>query len=102
MEEVVDKLSEAAFALKAIPALRKKPWKGIHVVYSGLNSAIREYFQDDPVELVNRLVKRGVVEIRCAQGGMVIYLPGEAPLSGGQEALRKMGLLGGKNGNARP
>jgi len=67
--------------------------KGIHAVYSGFNNAFREYFGQDPVEFVRDLAKQGKVEIAPRRGGVMIYLPGEAPKSAstlGREALSKI------------
>ena len=67
--------------------------RGIHAVYSGFNNAFREYFGQDPVELVRDLAKQGKVEIMPRKGGVMIYLPGEAPKSAstlGREALSKI------------
>jgi hypothetical protein len=67
--------------------------RGIHAVYSGFNNAFREYFGQDPVELVRDLARQGKVEIVPRKGGVMIYLPGEAPKSAstlGKEALSKI------------
>ncbi len=89
-----EKLSEAEFVKRAIVKLRKDPYKGIHSVYSGFNQAFREYFSnDDPVKWTTQLADDGVVETRRARGGIMLYLPGEAPAqSSSKEGLKKMGL----------
>ncbi len=87
------KLTQAEFVKKAIVSLRKNPYKGIHSVYSGFNEAFRSYFNEDPVKWTNQLASEGVVEIRPARGGIMLYLPGEAPVrSTGKDVLKKMGL----------
>jgi hypothetical protein len=88
-----EKLSQADFVTRAVTTLRKPPFKGIHSVYSGFNEAFRAYFEDDPVKWTNQLAAEGVIEIRPARGGVMIYLSGEAPArTQGKEVLKKMGL----------
>jgi len=88
-----EKLSPVEFVKKAIVTLRKPPYKGIHSVYSGFNQAFRAYFNEDPVEWTNKLAAEGMIEIRPAKGGVMLYLPGEAPQREvATEVLKKMGL----------
>jgi len=88
-----EKLTQAEFVKKAIVSLRKNPYKGIHSVYSGFNEAFRAYFNDDPIKWTNQLSAEGVIEIRPARGGVMLYIPGEAPVrSTGKDVLKKMGL----------
>ncbi len=88
-----EKLSEAEFVKRAIVKLRKDPYRGIHSVYSGFNQAFRDYFNDDPVKWTTQLADEGVVETRRARGGIMLYLPGEAPAqSSSKEVFKKMGL----------
>ena len=88
-----EKLTQAEFVKKAIVSLRKNPYKGIHTVYSGFNEAFRSYFNEDPIKWTNQLSAEGVIEIRPARGGVMLYLPGEAPVrSTGKDVLKKMGL----------
>jgi hypothetical protein len=88
-----ERLTQAEFVKKAIVSLRKNPYKGIHSVYSGFNEAFRAYFNDDPIKWTNQLAKEEVIETRPARGGIMLYLPGEAPArSTGKEVLKKMGL----------
>jgi hypothetical protein len=88
------RLTHEEFVRVAILRLRDlSKSKGIHVVYSGFNNAFREYFNQDPVEFVRNLAKQGKVEIVPRKGGVMIYLPGEAPKSAstlGKEALSKI------------
>ena len=87
------KLTPGEFVKKAILSLRKDPYKGIHSVYSGFNEAFRAYFNEDPVKWTNQLASEGAVELRPARGGIMLYLPGDAPArSTGKEVLKKMGL----------
>lgn len=92
-ENQAERLTQAEFVKKAIVSLRKNPYKGIHSVYSGFNEAFRAYFNDDPIKWTNQLAKEGIIETRPARGGIMLYLPGEAPArSTGKEVLKKMGL----------
>lgn len=73
------KLSEEEFVVQAIKKLRRDPFRGIHSVYSGFNEAFRKYFGTNPVEATSRLTTEGKIEIRPFKGGVMIFLPGEAP-----------------------
>jgi hypothetical protein len=73
------KLTEEEFVLQAIKKLRKDPFRGIHSVYSGFNEAFRKYFGTNPVEATSRLAAEGKVEKRPFKGGVMLFLPGEAP-----------------------
>lgn len=87
------RLSPAEFVKKAIVSLRRDPYRGIHSVYSGFNEAFRTYFNEDPIKCTNQLAEEGAIEIRPARGGIMLYLPGEAPArSTGKDVLKKMGL----------
>jgi hypothetical protein len=80
MEETEgNKLSEMEFVGRAIRKLRKPPYKGIHSVYSGFNRAFREYFDKNPVEATSRLAEQGSIVTRPVKGGVMLYLPEEAP-----------------------
>lgn len=88
-----EKVTQAEFVKKAIVSLRKDPYKGIHSVFSGFNEAFRTYFSEDPIKWTNQLAEEGTIETRPARGGIMLYLPGEAPArSTGKEVLKKMGL----------
>ncbi len=90
-----EKLNHEEFVKKAIVSLRKEGYKGIHSVYSGFNEAFKKYFNgENPVEVTNRLAKEGKIVIRPVKGGVMLYLPDDAPPTGtvGDEALKKMGL----------
>jgi len=81
---------------EAIVSLRKEGYKGIHTVYSGFNDAFKKYFEgENPVEVTNKLAQEGKIVIRPVKGGVMLYLPEEAPAGrggSGSEALKKMGL----------
>jgi hypothetical protein len=85
------KLTPEEFTLLAIKKLSKEPHKSIHSVYSGFNSAFREYFPGiDPVKEIQMLVKAGIVSTRPSRGGVLIYAGKVEPPS--EQALKKMGL----------
>ncbi|MGQ9672039.1 MAG: hypothetical protein ACUVV5_02760 [Candidatus Aminicenantales bacterium] len=88
------KLSEEEFVKKAILSLRTEPFKGIHSVYSGFNEAFKKYFDgEDPVKVTTRMAAEGKIAIRPVRGGVILYLPGDAPqTSRADEALKKIGL----------
>ena len=73
------RISEYDFVIRAIKKLRKPPYKGIHVVYSGFNQAFREYFNKDPVEVTTKLAEEGKIVTRPVRGGVTLYLPEDAP-----------------------
>lgn len=90
-----ERLSYEEFVKKAIVSLRKEGYKGIHSVYSGFNSAFKKYFNgENPVEATNKLAQEGKIILRPVKGGVMLYLPEEAPASRNlaDEALEKMGL----------
>jgi hypothetical protein len=90
-----EKLSHEEFVRKAVVSLRKEGYKGIHTVYSGFNDAFKRYFDgENPVEATNKLAQEGKIVIRPVKGGVMLYLPEEAPggRSSGDTALKKMGL----------
>ncbi|MGD2294999.1 MAG: hypothetical protein PVF22_04100 [Candidatus Aminicenantes bacterium] len=74
------KLSEEEFVKRAIRKLRGN-YKGIHTVYSGFNQAFKEYFGTNPIDTTQRLAKEGKIIIRPVKGGVIIYLPEDAPNS---------------------
>ena len=89
-----EKLTQAEFIEKAIVSLRKDPYKGIHTIYSGFNDGFRAYFNEDPIKCTTQLAKDGVIVIRPVKGGVMIYLPEDAPAgrTSGKDVLKKMGL----------
>jgi len=79
MTEEGKKLTEEEFVVQAIKKLRKDPYRGIHSVYSGFNEAFRKYFGTDPVKTTSKLADESKIETRPFKGGMMLFLPGEAP-----------------------
>ena len=59
--------------------IEKRTIRGIHSVYSGFNEAFRKYFGANPVEVTTRLAAQGKMETRPFKGGVMLFLPGEAP-----------------------
>lgn len=80
VDEGKPKLSEEEFIRRAIRKLRGN-YKGIHTVYSGFNQAFKDYFGTNPVETTQRLAEEGKIVIRPVKGGVIIYLPEDAPNS---------------------
>jgi ATP-dependent DNA helicase PIF1 len=68
-----DQRSQEDFVLASIRRLRKKGYKGIHVVYSGFNDEFRKKFNQDPVQFINDLEKKGVVRTHLVRGGVMLY-----------------------------
>ena len=95
MMEEERKLTEEEFVLQAIKKLRKEPYRGIHSVYSGFNEAFRKYFGTNPVETTNRLAKEGKIETRPFKGGVMLFLPGEAPIRPSTEEVLQLILESG-------
>jgi hypothetical protein len=85
------KLNHEEFCLRAIEKLRKEPYKGIHVVYSGFNNAFKEYFGVDAREITDQLQREGKIRIVPCKGGAIMYKPEDAPNST-TGALSRMGL----------
>ena len=69
-------LTEEEFVIRAIKKLRGR-YKSIHSHYSGLDKALRKYFDRNPVEIINELVDAGKVDMHPTKGGVRLYLPGE-------------------------
>jgi len=90
-----ERLSHEEFIKKAIVSLRKEGYKGIHTVFSGFNTAFKKYFEgENPVDVTNGLAKENKLVIGPVKGGVMLYLPEDAPQTKniGDEALKKMGL----------
>lgn len=68
------KLSHKEFVERGIKRLRKPPYRGIHVVFSGFNYAFREYFGEDPRPILDKLVSEGFISLRPVKGGALIVL----------------------------
>ena len=90
-----EKLNHEDFIKKAVVSLRKEGYKGIHTVYAGFNEAFKKYFPgENPVDATNALAKEGKIVIRPVRGGVMLYLPEDAPAQAqtANDALNKMGL----------
>lgn len=89
-----EKLNHEQFIRKAVESLRKEGYKGIHSVYSGFNEAFKKYYDgENPVDVTNKLANEGKIVIRPVKGGVMLYLPEDAPGGGSAEStLKKMGL----------
>ena len=91
------KMTHLEFIQKAYETLRK-PGKngvvyvGMHTVFTGFNEAFRKYFDADPVKAVEKLAASGELRVRGARGGAIIYLGDDVAASGGDKALKAMGL----------
>ncbi|GEM_PF-163062 len=86
-------LSPDEFVKRAIMSLRETDYKGIHSVYSGFNDAFKKYYGTDPVQVTATLSKEGKIVTRPVKGGVMIYLPEDAPTSTSANAiLKKMNL----------
>jgi hypothetical protein len=96
------KLSYAEFFRQAIINLRKPPYKGIHSVYSGFNKAFKDYYGEADLsvrEAQEELVAEGKLIVRPVKGGVMFYLPDDAPNRDSGDVLNK--ILNGKGGNKR-
>ena len=80
-EEMAGEITKEDFVIRAIKKLRKEPYKGIHSVYSGFNQAFREEFKEDPIKTTNQLAQEDKIFIRPVKGGVLLYLPEDAPAS---------------------
>ena len=69
-----DKLSHLEFVTKAVHALRKEGFEGIHTVYSGFNAAFRDHYGTDPIEATNALQTAGHIVLRPCKGGVYLLL----------------------------
>jgi len=90
------KLTEEEFVVQAIKKLRKEPYRGIHSVFSGFNEAFRKYFQTNPVEATSKLAAEGRIETRPFKGGVMLFLPGEAPKRPSAEEIIQL-IMGSGN-----
>lgn len=91
-----ERLTHEAFVNKAITALRKEGYKGLHTVYSGFNKGFRLYYpQDNPIEITQTLAKGDKIDMHACKGGAMLYLKGEMPAGkqdDGSSTLEKMGV----------
>lgn len=91
---MTEKFSYEEFVRQAILKLRIGNYKGIHAVYSGFNEAFRKYYDGiNPIEITNQLATEKKITIIPVKGGVMLYLPEDAPKSSkADQALKKMGL----------
>ncbi len=91
---MAEKLSYEEFVRRAIMKLRTGNYKGIHSVYSGFNEAFKKYYLGvNPVEITNQLANKKKIIVRPVKGGVMLYLPEDAPQrTNADKALDKMGL----------
>ena len=93
VETSCTQVTHLEFTLLAIKNLPKKGGhKGIHTVFSGFNAAFREHFKEDPVTIINNLVKAGNITMHPARGGVIIYDTRDRPV--GQVSNTTANVLG--------
>jgi hypothetical protein len=85
-------ITEQEFVRKAILTLRKPPYEGIDSLHSGFREAFVAYFNKDPQETIDQLVKKGELVLRSSEGRMTLYLPKGKQESRAERVLRLMGL----------
>ena len=71
--ETKRKLNKKIFVLRAIHTIRTKNYLGIHAVFSGFNKAFKDYYNEDPIPEVEKLVKEGIVIRTPVRGGVMLY-----------------------------
>lgn len=76
------RLDPREFVTRAIRRFRTEKSKGIHVVYSGLNSAWKAHYGTDPKEGITALVAKGHFTTHPCKGGAMVYFADEAPPAG--------------------
>ena len=92
MKKQEEKIKKMKFVRRFIKKFRGE-YKGIHSVYSGFNEAFREYYDGaDPVAFVQKMADKGKLVIKPVKGGVMIYLPEDAPQ--GNQALKILEKLG--------
>ena len=72
------KISYEEFVERSIRTLRKPPHKGIHVVFSKFNEAFRQYYNEEPRPIIEKLVEDGFLRSRPARGGAMIMLSSDS------------------------
>lgn len=53
--------------------------RGLHVVFDGVNTAIREGLEVDPIGFIAHCESVGLIETRIARRGAMVYIKGTAP-----------------------
>jgi len=72
------KMPYKEFVERSIKALRKEPYKGIHVVISGFNDAFRQYYDEEPRPIIDKMVEEGFLVSRVVKRGAIIMLASDA------------------------
>ena len=90
-QQISEQISEEEFVLRAIKRLRKPPYKGIHSVFSGFNQAFKEHYGKNPVETTQKLAGEGKIVTRPVRGGVMLYLPEDAPQAKGSVLQKILG-----------
>lgn len=86
-------LTPETFTIKAIETLRTPGYKGIHVVFSGFNSAFKLQFPNvDVREVTKAMAERGQIVIVPAKRGAMLYKADEAPARASSDAKAKAAL----------
>jgi hypothetical protein len=81
-------LSRVLEFISAVQKIETKS-KGVHSVYSGLNTLLSEEFKLDKPALFERLdalVAAGKLQSHFARGGVMYYIPGQMPAKKPQDA----------------
>jgi len=85
------KATAGDFFGKVLPQLQAKnkidpktgtPYRGVHVVYSGLNTLVGKYYGLDKEGVrafMDKAAADGIIRVYPARGGATAYLPSEAP-----------------------
>lgn len=87
-------MTREEFVLESIKTLRKDRSKGIHAVFTGFNMAFEQHFGENSRETTDKMVAEGKIVVHPVRGGVMIYLPDDAPVrtSRADEVLKKLGL----------
>ena len=81
---------------KAVSKANGKEQAGLHTVWSGFNAAFRQYYGEaaDPVAATRLLAEQGKIALRPFKGGMLLYLPTDAPAERPNRAAELLAGLG--------
>ena len=95
-QKPVVKLTHEEFTVRAIETLAKEGKTAIHTVWSGFNTAFKQYFPgENPVEATKKLLTDGKISMRPVKGGVLIAKPGVfIQAAKPEDTLAKMGLGG--------
>ncbi len=67
------RLSYKDFTLQAIARLKTPGYDGIHVVFSGFNTAFRAYYAEEPKAHLDKLVADKVIRLVPVRKGALIF-----------------------------